>query len=280
MSLFAAHAQHAKFDYYRTSIRLKSNEWDQGLAPAISDVWPSTIIKDCTPARPFERGTELLNPETRDRLLLISRGGDHVKDVTSLQSTGKNAPALAQALSAWGGAHLPSRVDSAIDWDEEGLFDSLANCAIQFAKERGIYISTPGNWPQGKERTLYIGSRNSPLMIRLYEKGYEQQKRGDENASLNWVRFEVEVKYPKAKQRTELSKLTPSQCFQLGWVSDLCKRFMFDVEQIPMPSSYKTPEFDRTLRHVQKQYKALFERLDTQCESAEQFKAILLGHVA
>ncbi len=54
---------------------------------------------------------------------------------------------------------------------------------------------TLGNWifPNGKGRTLYIGSRASGKMTRIYEKGLQLSK-GFESLLPNWLRFELELK--------------------------------------------------------------------------------------
>lgn len=279
MSLFAPHANQAKFDWYRTSLRLQPGQWDGQLADVFMDVMRPASVAECTPNKPFERGTGLFTA-SRSKLLKISRGGDHVKGVTQLESTGVNAPLLYEALMRSGVQHEPTRVDAAIDWVEEGLFDTLAPLFKQFAQDKGLSISTPGDWVRGQGRTLYIGSRSSAVMVRLYEKGYEQRKKGDDAAPLDWVRFEVEVKFKKAQQKRAIAGFQPFQFFQIGWVSELCDWLMFSPASIPIPTTYRAPDFDRALAHLRKQYAATLQRLADQCEDSQQFMDVLLGRVA
>lgn len=276
MNLFQAHSKTAKFDYFTSSIRFMDKDWRDFLAPVIHQTWPDITPKEATPNKPFLKGVEVLN-DNQNRLLLISYGGDHVKGITQVHSTGDNAPDLHRALKLSGLDHEPTRIDSAIDWDEEYLFDTLAPVFKQFAVEKGLKIGMLGDWHRNEARTLSIGSRNAPLFVRLYEKGYEQRAKGDEKASLSWVRFEVEIKYKKSKQRRRMAQLSPSDMFSLGWIGDLCKTIMFEVSSMPMPSSYSSPDIDRSLAHVKKQYRKVFERLADQCESPEEFMNILLS---
>lgn len=255
MSDFSPFSDTAVWDWYSTSVRLKGDDWKGVLAPAVFASFPVHDAQDCSPNRPFKSGNELVCPATGKRLMLMSWGGDHVKGVTQFQSTGMNAPALASAFAASGIAHEPSRVDAAIDWFEDGLFDTLAHAFKMYAVQNRLNISTPGDWERGVGRTLYIGSRGSALMVRLYEKGYEERKKGNFDAPLNWVRFEVEVKYKKSDERKRVSGLKPSDCFRLGWVHGLCEAIMFSSSRLPMPSAYKQlSDEDRRINWLIKQY--------------------------
>ncbi|MDR8993022.1 hypothetical protein FEP57_05122 [Burkholderia multivorans] len=76
-------------------------------------------------------------------------------------------------------------VDDADRWFDDGLFTSSV---VDPSHEQR------GNWrkPNGRGRSLYIGSRRNGKLCRVYEKGREQ---GD--ADSEWVRFEVEVRNQK-----------------------------------------------------------------------------------
>jgi hypothetical protein len=255
MSDFTPFSDAAVWDWYSTSIKLKGGDWKDLLAPELFNVFPDHDARECSPNRPFKVGNELVCPSTGKRLMLMSSGGDHVKGVTQFQCTGSNAPSLASALAASGVMHEPSRVDAAIDWFEDSLFDTLARAFKMYAVDKGLKISTPGDWERGEGRTLYIGSRGSALMVRLYEKGYEERKKGDFSAPLNWVRFEVEVKYKKKDERKRIAGLKPSDCFRLGWVHGLCETIMFQSHRLPMPSGYKgLTDEERRVNWLIKQY--------------------------
>jgi phage replication initiation protein len=73
-------------------------------------------------------------------------------------------------------------VDRAMSDYEAGLFS---------AGGRMPNVETRGNWhtPNGKGRTLYVGSRSNGKFLRVYEKGREL---GDQSSE--WCRIEVEVK--------------------------------------------------------------------------------------
>ncbi|WP_206667221.1 replication initiation factor domain-containing protein [Candidatus Methylobacter oryzae] len=92
-----------------------------------------------------------------------------------------------------------TRVDLANDNfnSRVSLDDYLAMYKADLFKSRGRppEVEQAGNWvnPNGKGRTLYIGSRKSGKLLRIYEKGL-QLANGFHEKFPNWVRVELELK--------------------------------------------------------------------------------------
>lgn len=63
-----------------------------------------------------------------------------------------------------------------------------------------------------------MGSKDSPVRLVLYEKGYEQGG----GASLDWVRLEVRVR-PKKSHKAAVASWEAGTCFCAGWVPDALK---------------------------------------------------------
>lgn len=126
-----------------------------------------------------------------------------------------------------GGARL-TRVDFAYD-DHDGLFplefwqEQLPE-GFRFGAGRPSRIERRGNWdqPDGRGRTLQIGSRDSGKLIRLYEKG---KQLGDPESP--WVRIELEL-HSKAFQITPRDLLEPTAIL-LGAYP--CLSVLADVEE-------------------------------------------------
>ena len=267
MSPFEPHANHSKFDYYTASIP-RPKDFEHLIKPTIKKLLPSdTIAESCTPNKPFLDGLALVDPEilnkSKSTILKISKGGDHVNGTIQLESKGGHAPVLNKILTESRAFFLPTRVDVAIDWFENGLFDCIAASAIAFAQDRKkpLKIGYAGDWARGESRTLYIGSRKSEIFLRIYEKGYKARQDGDLDAPLNWVRVEPEFKFQSFKKRMCVSGFTPSQFFQIGWIKEFTEYLMFNTESIPLPSSYKAPDYDRALRALKRQYGKTLEKL-------------------
>lgn len=96
-----------------------------------------------------------------------------------------------------------TRIDLAYDKfeSERTVDDYLGMYHADMFKQRGQQpnVEQAGNWinPNGKGRTLYIGSRSSGKLLRIYEKGL-QLSGGFTELFPNWVRVEIEF---SAKQR-------------------------------------------------------------------------------
>lgn len=104
----------------------------------------------------------------------------------------ENAHRLAPLLRELEGHRELTRGDACEDFIEAGGFDRMADYWMRFAKARGLKINQQGDWVRGIARTLYIGSRQSPVMLRIYEKGHK------EGGNPDWYRLEVEIK-PKGR---------------------------------------------------------------------------------
>lgn len=162
-------------------------------------------------------------------------------------------------MKALGVDYRTRRYDSCLDWDEPGLFDTLANGIISWAKENGKQdsINCIGNWAIGKARTLELGKRGQDgAFIRLYEKGFEQQRGTLDVKSPHWVRLEVEYMVPKASGRSERIKyMQPADVFRVGWVSELLQALLFNTDvKLPVGHKKHDTDADRALQHMLKQY--------------------------
>jgi len=136
-----------------------------------------------------------------EQLGFIAWGGDHMRGAFQLYITGEACEYLsinnlfpvlhefAQRMQM-----VIKRIDIAYD-DLEG--DKTVDDAVKawsagaFTFTRQPLLSQQGNWvkPDGKGRTVYIGSRSSGKMLRVYEKG---KQLGDPEST--WTRWEIELK--------------------------------------------------------------------------------------
>lgn len=90
-----------------------------------------------------------------------------------------------------------TRIDLAIDW--VGCTSTVGLIAAAYEDRNGE--NKRRSWssihsPDGE--TLYVGSRKSARMLRVYDKGAEQKK-----PDMNWVRFEMEFKDYAAPEAAE-----------------------------------------------------------------------------
>lgn len=104
-------------------------------------------------------------------------------------------------------------IETAIDYWQKGLFKNGG---------RPPKMSQVGNFiqPDGSGRTIYIGSRQSGKMARIYEKG---KQLGD--VTSDWVRWEVEIKSEKRKIPHDIiirsGEYLAGMYPALGWIEEI-----------------------------------------------------------
>lgn len=237
-----------KFDWYQTTVRT-GNPQESGLVDAILRAYPFTDYAPCTGQNGYSFGGQFVRGSSV--VCRLSWGGQPGVNVTA---TSDNAPALSEALKDLRIAHSPTRIDTAIDWEEEGLFDSLAGGLIGFAQGRRLAIMQVGDWVRGEGRTLYIGSKDSAVRLVLYEKGYEQgcTHRPD------WVRLEARIR-PKGDARALAMTFDPMDVFACGWLTDALDAIKFEhgLSKRAIGTIWRKSDTERARAALLKQYGAI-----------------------
>lgn len=243
----------SKWDWYQSTVYVSDPQFS-GLVNLLLKYWD---LSDWVPAKNLN-GYHFGGAIKRgDNVLChICWGG---QPGVNCKTTSDQSPVLAAALAEFGHPHRPTRVDACIDWQEDDLFDSLSTALIAFAQAcggKGLAINQQGDWVRGEGRTLYLGSKDSPVRLVLYEKGYEQG--GD--APRNWVRLEVRVR-PKKQHREIVSGWQPKDTFAAGWVADACRAiYLDDLEKRAVGTVWRRSDDERSRYALIRQYGATLER--------------------
>lgn len=159
--------------------------------------------------------------DTKHTLMTLHYGG--INEKVLLRATGDEAQAFAPFIRKHWPEHQVSRADMAVDYEKPGIFKELSDWLLDYAKANRLKTGFLGDWANGTQgRTLTVGSRESAVYIRLYEKGHEQMAKGAKNVSLDWVRFEAEIKPQTKAAKIRLATMAPHQCFG---VSKLMRAF-------------------------------------------------------
>ena len=178
------------------------------------------------------------------RRTVVQYSTHHSKPLVVAEGTETyDAPGLYEALQQhYRDAWAPSRVDAAWDIDHPEAFDLIAARLVKFALARDIKLDHRGDWERGKGRTLYVYSRESQTMIRLYE--YR-----DHHGFGPSCRLEVEVKMKGRERRLRVAQLPPSQWILLCPAAvDVVQSIGTQVERLvvsPGPRPPSTLERDR-----------------------------------
>lgn len=129
-----------------------------------------------------------------------------------VQATGCNAQPVENALKRRGWAYRVTRKDAALDLYDAEWFPILTDVLKKHAHAapRPLKVGYDGDWEYGKKgRTLYIGSRQSRSLIRLYEKGRK------ERSDPNWIRVEVQYNPQNESEALSAATMTAAQIWTL-----------------------------------------------------------------
>lgn len=234
----------SRWDWYQSTVLVQDPQ-ESGLVDVLLKHWPHS---DWAPARNLNGylyGGQIVRG---DRMLChVCWGGN---TGVNCKSTSEESPALAAALREFGKPHLPTRIDSCIDWQNPDLFDSLTGALIKFAQDNRLSINQQGDWIRGEARTLYIGSKDSPVRLVVYEKGYEQGL----DAPKDWVRMEVRIR-PKREHRASVALWEPDHAFQASWVPDALQCLGWsDLVKLSVGTVWRRSDAERARFALIKQY--------------------------
>lgn len=264
-----------RFDYYTASIDAKPDHVIGLIASKIdlSDIEPAS------PKNGFERAYNIVRGG--DVHARIQYGGPSVGNRVWVSASGDRSPEFAAMVREEYPDHLLLRADVAIDYCESGAWDSLSALALETADSFGIKVKHLGDFHRQEDgRTLYIGSRQSPVMHRLYEKGKA------ENTNPDWVRAELELKPKTVSSRAIYAKCDPEQMwFASKWSQHFLTTLTGAVGIQPAPPGTVRAKTDRerALEHLAKQYGRILgvelERLGGDVAEFGQYIADLISQV-
>lgn len=245
----------ANWDWYQSTVFVDCPQ-KSGLVGVLMKHWPDT---DYAPGKNLNGYTHGGVIRRGDRILChLCWGG---QPGVNCKSTSDESPTLAAALREFGKPHNPTRVDTCVDWYESGLFDKLCAHFVSYAKENRLAINQQGDWIRGEARTLYIGSKDSPVRLVLYEKTAERLSAGFSGAPEHWVRLEVRVR-PKRAHRAAVSQWEPHHVLEAGWVADALMKtgYWQDLVMRSVGTVWRSSDEERARRALLKQYGAVMAR--------------------
>lgn len=247
------------FDWYSAGVT-DSPDYILG---RLQDGFPMSDIELAKPRNGYEQAASLVRGSNT---LCEALWGGNTGDRVLVVGTGQNAAPVASLVrSEWPDHHL-IRGDVCEDFDEPDAFPILSEMMFNVADQHRLKVSHQGDWHRCEEgRTLYVGSRKSPVFCRLYEKGLEHRSKGwNPAASRDWVRLEIEVKPKKNDARKLLATLQPDDFMGCSpWTRDV-SRMLFDssLEAITgLGTIRRLSDRDRALAAMVRQYGKHLESL-------------------
>lgn len=157
------------------------------------------------------------------------------------------------------GFYQVSRADVRIDVVGKDAWNYLYDKSSLFCLNNKIKTHCVGDWLTGiKGRTFYMGATSSVTQIRLYEKGKK------EGANPDWIRFEIQVRPAKSKNKSMAASYKALEFWQSSkWTSVLIADVLSlpSLEVKPLFAVWKASDDQRALNSMLLQYGNLLERV-------------------
>lgn len=259
-------AGRAEFDWYAATIDDDPTTIAEALASWLGGSWRTT-----RGMRNYSAGAEIVRDGDVIARMLYGGNGDAPPNAWA---SGADTPPFVEAVRALWPRHRVTRVDSAYDFKVGEPWAKLLGLCEHVARhlpdgterKRPLALDTRGDWrtegsPKG--RTLYVGSMQSPVFARLYEKGKQMRGAFPDQAdkySAGWVRLELQVE-PQKAAKWEYATLSPEEVWGAAkWARQL-HGDVFGSELAASPVTYVRPADDaRAWMYLLKQYGPLLRR--------------------
>lgn len=234
-----------EFDFYNANIDSNYENLVERIAKDLD-----LDIERARPKYGYEEAVSLVRGTARH--MLIQSGGDAVGTGTYCSANGAFSNEFYQWLAHNKIEYQLIRADVKIDLDGKEYFMQIANMLKKVALNHRLKTSCMGDWVQTNTgRTLYVGSRQSPVYCRLYEKGHQL------SYASNLVRLEFEIK-PKKQARLELARQPAKNFINVNrWVSELISMMTqssIEPGDLKLGTVYLPSDHEKALAHLIKQY--------------------------
>lgn len=163
--------------------------------------------------------------QSGDEVGFVQHGGKAHAGLVMVEVKGERTPAFVDKFRQLVPTHRCTRVDSCQDFDEPGAWDRLLAHVLEVKQEHRLKGEKRGDWDFPEDgRTQYLGSDQSAVRARLYEKGKQPGYRHLERFDL--ARLEIQVRPVKAA-KTVFSSLDALQVWGASpFTRDLAARIL------------------------------------------------------
>lgn len=247
------------FDWASLTVQLPPERIVEALRRKVRGAWG---VRSATPHnKGYAQAFEVLDV-TEDTLCTVEAGAAHGWNLVTATGTQPNSEVVeaVRLLAAQGAAARATRLDSAIDVFG-GDFDQLAGLVESAAKrpKNGAPVRSFERWDSPTGRTLYVGSRAAAVRVRVYQKGYEQRAKGNEDAPLDWVRLELQWR-PQGAKRTAALDFAPAEIWGASaWTADVARQLLHDDVQY-VEGSPELTSFEQSYQWLCKSAAGVFQR--------------------
>lgn len=236
------------FDWYQATVQASSEE----VLSWFRQVWPDGEVRPSKPKNGAAFGAQVVIGEMRVAECIW--GGGMEGHGVNLWASGGDSEFFAEQVRRRWPLHRVTRADSAADVRGDGAWVFWSDWALKLADQFNLKVEHQGDWHRGQDgRTLYIGSRSSPVRLVIYEKG----KQLPDLDMPDWVRLELRVQPKKADAGEAVSKLTPEQLWRCSRWSLAASEFIFGDngwERVVVGTRWNPSDRERAVKAFIRQY--------------------------
>lgn len=227
-----------RFDAYHATIPADADE----VAGELSRLF---YLSEMKPLRGRTNGYERIagwfhGPEELVRMYWGGNGGG-----VHVQVQGSESPDVAKRVRIIWPEHGVSRADACEDYHWQGAWEEITATALRIAQEHRLKVTEIKGHGDGD--TLYLGSRQSPAFVRIYQKAKEMMGR---DADPDHVRVELEVRPGTAGAKRLLAGMQPEELWGVsewtrklsGWLGKL------PPDRVRLGTVWRSPDVMRTRR--------------------------------
>jgi Replication initiation factor len=142
----------------------------------------------------YYAGTSLRDAALNTTVVTIYWGGE----IPNVKVTGESCVRVVPVFRELFPRHRVTRVDSAADFEAPGAYENIRAAMIAIATEKTTWEEQESTVNGVRARTFYLGSRQSDVRLRLYEKGKKEHQEGNTDEPGEWVRLEMQFRPSKA----------------------------------------------------------------------------------
>ena len=186
-------------------------------------------------------------------------GRDAMIDTAYFEFKGASTPTTAGAVRKhWPGKHTVSRADACEDLEHPDAFDTVTRMFDQVKDKRvQSLMIAPREGDRG--RTIYWGSTQSRVYVRLYEAG--KMKDRLHYGRPNWVRPEGQFRPGKAVEKVLASTLSPLEFWGLSAWTKRAAEMLCNVDVPRFAPPAQPVEFDKTTLYLARAFRRHFAEL-------------------
>ncbi len=240
-----------KFDWYQASVPVSAEAVMQMLLASMPE---GTIAHDSKGMHSFKRRRDFMIPGG-EVIATVMHGG--VNPHPNIKGSGDWAPALSGVVRHLWAEHRVSRLDVAVDFRGEGVFDACVSSMSDVGRKHRLKGKKilPDDLDEGS--TYYLGSEQAALRVRCYEKGKQLFKMtGDPvwRQLFDWTRLELQVR-PEKGFKSVAAAMPPEAfwgCSQ--WTRELAASVLASRPQPVEMKPAKLGDHERAMRYLVQQY--------------------------